>query len=120
MNVHIPRVAIDLNGEEHHLTCNLNVIAAIQDRYDGNFAVVGRKIASARELIFLLALMINEDRHVQARASGQPIPADIEEEEIGSSIIGDFKQYGIAVMETITQAFPPSDGKNVHPTTGKA
>lgn len=74
------------NGRAYRLCCNMNVVAAVQDAYDGNLLRALDQRGGLRSTQTFLAAMLTEAADTQSVKDADGLPLQITAKEIGREL----------------------------------
>lgn len=60
MGIRLEEIPFELNGKEYRLRCNMNVLADVQEQYDGDFISALDDKRTTRSVLVFLAAMLND------------------------------------------------------------
>lgn len=106
MGIRLEEIPFELNGKTYQLRCNMNVLADVQEQYDGDFISALNDKKTMKSVLFFLAAMLNDyadekgwEERYTAKSLGRMIRLnDISVKEI----------MGLVVRSVMTEASPAS------------
>ena len=60
MDIRLEQMPFDINGKTYQLRCNMNVLADVQEQYDGDFVSALNGGTTMRSALVFLAAMLND------------------------------------------------------------
>ena len=104
MDVRLKTTPFDFDGKTFHLCCNMNVLAEVQEAYNGNLLAALKNPGSLKSSMIFLAAMMND------YAEDQGWPERYSAKQIGRKLSGNSTnvkvlttQIGMLVRSSLTE-----------------
>jgi hypothetical protein len=98
--VKMKEVPFELDGKRYKLRCNMNVLADVQEAYDGDFMESLNSRQSMKSVLEFLAAMLND------YADEQGWPERFTAKQLGRKLYQD-EIPGVQIMSLVTEAVLP-------------
>ena len=98
--VKIKEIPFELDGKRYKLRCNMNVLADVQEAYDGDFMESLNSRQSMKSVLEFLAAMLND------YADEQGWPERFTAKQLGRKLYQD-EIPGVQIMSLVTEAVLP-------------
>ena len=98
--VKMREVPFELDGKRYKLRCNMNVLADVQEAYDGDFMESLNSRQSMKSVLEFLAAMLND------YADEQGWPERFTAKQLGRKLYQD-EVPGVQIMSLVTEAVLP-------------
>lgn len=119
MDLRLQHMPFQFEGKQYILTCNMNVLADVQEAYEGNLMAALWRPSSLRAAMTFLAAMLNDyaddqgwDEHWTAKEIGKHMGADPQTVQILTNQIGRFVRQSITQKESKEETGQESTSKN--------
>lgn len=119
MDVRLPTMPFEFDGREFTLCCNMNVLADVQEAYNGSLMTALRNPSSLKASMAFLTAMLNDcadsngwPERYTARQVGRMLAGNPENVKILSSEIGRFIRKSMTRSETEKAEGQESSEKN--------
>lgn len=125
MDIRLPTMPFDFNGKKYTLCCNMNVLADVQEAYNGNLMAALRNPSNIKASTTFLAAMLNDcaesngwaERYT-ARQVGRLLAGNPESVKLMKEI-GGFVRKSMTVKPAEPDAGQEANEKNVLTTQNR-
>lgn len=98
MDIRLQTARFTLGDKEYNLCCNMNVLAEVQEMYDGNLFAALNSTGTLKSILSFLTAMVNDSREAEGL---EPLTT----KEVGRMIpAGRLKPMRETVMQLVTYA----------------
>ena len=105
--VKMREVPFELDGKRYKLRCNMNVLADVQEAYDGDFMESLNSRQSMKSVLEFLAAMLND------YADEMGWPERFTAKQLGRKLYQD-EVPGVQIMSLVTEAVLPRKREEAH------
>ena len=116
MDLRLPTMPFDFNGKTYELCCNMNVLADVQEAYDGSLMAALRNPSSIKAATTFLCAMLNDcaesngwPERYSVRQVGRMLGGNPENVKLLSSTVGGFVRRSMTAKKA---EGPEASGKN--------
>lgn len=120
MDIRIPTMSFEFDGKDFVLCCNMNVLADVQEAYNGNLMAALRNPASMKAAMTFLTAMLNDcadsngwlERYT-VRQVGRKLAGNPENVKLLTSQIGSFIRKSMLTKKAEPNDIQEDNEKNV-------
>lgn len=107
-------------GRIYNLTCNMNVLADVQEEYDGDLMRALRSVTSFKSTLRFLAAMLNDAAETQDLRGEDGKLLRVTARELGRNLnIDQVKDVTPLIMKLIIEAVPEEDAEKPEQESGE-
>lgn len=102
----LPTLDYEFEGRTYRLTCNMNVIAPVQEAYEGNLMRALEQRNSIRSILQFLAAMLTEAARKQKITGENGLPLKFTAEQLGETLSwAETMDVGVKIWPLVESAF---------------